>query len=61
MQQALEHAQGKRELRRRVFDKLRAADFRSRKKRRETLPAEITRLRNQGDEILKAAKGLGEV
>jgi hypothetical protein len=48
-------------LRRRAFDKIRAAEYRVRKRQREALPKEINRVRRQGDELLKAAKGLGEV
>ncbi|HUE72754.1 MAG TPA: hypothetical protein VMP01_17845 [Pirellulaceae bacterium] len=48
------------ELRKREFDRLRAADYRARKKARDGLPERITEMRKQGDELVKAAKGLGK-
>jgi hypothetical protein len=47
------------ELRRREFDRLRAAAYRARKKRRDTLPKDITELQKSGAALVKAAKGLG--
>jgi hypothetical protein len=47
------------ELRKREFDKHRAADYRARKKARDALPKRITETRTRGDELVKAAKGLG--
>lgn len=47
------------ELRKREFDRLRAADFRARKRRRDQLPKQITEARERGEALVKAAKGLG--
>ncbi len=49
------------ELRKREFDKHRAADYRARKKARDGLPKRITETRKRGDELVKAAKGLGKI
>jgi hypothetical protein len=46
-------------LRKREFDRLRAADYRARHKAREALPKAIAETRERGEELLKAAKGLG--
>lgn len=48
-------------IRKRVFDKVRAADFRARKRQREAFPAELNRIMERHGALLKAAKGLGEV
>ena len=48
------------ELRRREFDRLRAADYRARQKGRDGLPKRITDQRKRGDELVNAAKGLGK-
>jgi len=47
------------ELRRREFDRLRAAAYRVRKANRDRLPKQISELQKTGDALLKAAKGLG--
>ena len=47
-------------LRKRVFDKLRAAEYRSRKRVRDQLPKRITETLKRGEELLKAAKGLDD-
>ena len=47
-------------LRKRVFDKLRAAEYRSRKRIRDQLPRRITETRKRGEELIKAAKGLDD-
>ncbi len=47
------------ELRRREFDRLRAAAYRARKKARDKLPKKITETRDSGAALVKAAKGLG--
>lgn len=47
------------ELRRREFDRLRAAAYRARKKARDQLPKKITETRDSGAALVKAAKGLG--
>jgi len=47
------------ELRRREFDRLRAAAYRARKKARDQLPKKITETRDSGAALIKAAKGLG--
>src|SRR4051812_17825395 len=48
-----------RELRRREFDRLRAAAYRARKKARDSLPKQIGELQRAGEALVKAAKGLG--
>ena len=47
------------QLRRREFDRLRAAEFRARKRARKELPKKISRTLKQGESLIKAAKGLG--
>ena len=47
------------ELRRREFDRLRAAAYRVRKANRDRLPEQISELQKTGEALLKAAKGLG--
>lgn len=47
-------------MRKREFDRLRAAEYRARKKARADLPKRITNTRRQGDELVKVAKGLGK-
>ncbi len=47
-------------LRKREFDRLRAADYRARKKARDQLPNRINQTLKRGEELVKAAKGLGE-
>lgn len=47
-------------LRKRVFDKLRAAEYRSRKRTRDQLPKRIAETLKHGDELIKAAKGLDD-
>jgi hypothetical protein len=46
-------------LRKREFDRLRAADYRARKKARDRLPKKIAEIQAQGADLLKAAKGIG--
>ena len=46
-------------LRRREFDRLRAAEYRARKRGRDELPKRISRTLKQGEILIKAAKGLG--
>ena len=46
-------------LRRREFNRLRAAEFRARKRARKELPKKISRTLKQGESLIKAAKGLG--
>ena len=46
-------------LRRREFDRLRAAEYRARKRARKELPKKISRTLEQGEILIKAAKGLG--
>jgi Helix-turn-helix domain of resolvase len=48
-------------LRKREFDRQRAADYRARKKARDLLPKEITETRKRGDELVRAVKGLGKL
>jgi hypothetical protein len=50
----------RKELRRIELDRLRAADYRRRKKLRDGLPARINAIRERGDELVKAAKGIGK-
>ncbi len=47
-------------LRKREFDRLRAAEYRSRKRVRDGLPKRITETRKRGEELIKAAKGLDD-
>jgi hypothetical protein len=47
------------ELRRREFDRLRAAAYRARKRARDALPKQITELQKSGAALVKAAKGMG--
>jgi hypothetical protein len=47
-------------LRKREFDRLRAAEYRRRKKLREALPKQITETHKRGEDLIKAAKGLGK-
>ena len=47
-------------LRKREFDRLRAAEYRSRKRMRDQLPKRITETRKRGEELIKAAKGLDD-
>jgi hypothetical protein len=46
-------------MRRRVFDKARAAAYRVRVRQREAIPGEVTRLEKEGAQLVKRAKGLG--
>jgi len=46
-------------LRRLEFDRLRAAEYRRRKKMRDALPKQIGELQERGAALVKAAKGLG--
>jgi hypothetical protein len=45
--------------RRRAFDKMRAADYRRKKRVRDELPKRIIRLDQENAALMKAAKGLG--
>jgi len=47
-------------LRRLEFDRLRAAEYRRRKKMRDALPKQIGELQERGAALVKAAKGLGQ-
>ena len=47
-------------LRKREFDRLRAADYRARKKARDRLPGRINATIKRGKELVKAAKGLDD-
>ena len=47
-------------LRKKEFDRLRAADYRTRKKARDQLPKRITGTLKRGEELVRAAKGLDE-
>jgi hypothetical protein len=47
------------DVRRKEFDRLRAADYRARKKSRDRLPQQIGEQLKTGAELVKAAKGLG--
>ncbi len=47
-------------LRKREIDRLRAAEYRSRKRIRDQLPKRITETRKRGEELIKAAKGLDD-
>lgn len=47
-------------LRRLEFDRLRAAAYRHRKRDRDALPKHIADIRERGDALIKAAKGLGD-
>ena len=47
-------------LRKREIDRLRAAEYRAQKRTRDGLPKRITETRKRGDELVKAAKGLGD-
>ena len=46
-------------LRKQELDRLRAAEWRLRKKELDFLPKRITQTRNRGEDVVKAAKGLG--
>jgi len=46
-------------MRRQVFDRHRAADYREKKRIRETLPGRIAEQLTSGAVLLKAAKGIG--
>jgi len=46
-------------LRKREFDRLRAAEYRARKRARKELPKKISRTLKQGESLIKAAKVLG--
>jgi hypothetical protein len=47
-------------LRRREVDRLKAAEYRVRKRARDSLPKRITETRKRGEALVKAAKGLGD-
>ncbi len=47
-------------LRKREIDRLRAAEYRAQKRARDQLPKRITETLKRGDELVKAAKGLGD-
>ena len=47
-------------LRRREIDRMRAAEYRVRKRARDQLPKRITEIRKQGEALVKAAKGLDD-
>jgi chromosome segregation ATPase len=47
-------------LRKREFDRLRAAEYRARKKVRDTIPKRVNRLLGEGADLKKRAKGLAE-
>ena len=47
------------EVRRQAFDRLRAADYRARKKGRDRLPQQINEQLKTGAKLVRAAKGLG--
>jgi len=47
-------------LRKREIDRLRAAEYRVRKRGRDQLPKRITEILKRGDALIKAAKGLGD-
>ncbi len=46
-------------LRKREIDRLRAAEYRVRKRARDLLPKRIAETRKRGEALVKAAKGLG--
>jgi hypothetical protein len=46
--------------RKRELDRLRAAEYRARKRGRDRLPKEINKTLKRGKELVKAAKGLGD-
>ena len=46
-------------LRKREIDRQRAADYRAQKRTRESLPTRITETKKRGEDLIKAAKGLG--
>ena len=46
-------------LRKREVDRLRAAEYRVRKRARDQLPKRITEIQKRGEALIKAAKGLG--
>ena len=48
------------EKRKRMLDKLRAADWRERKRSLDQLPKRITATQRDGEELIKAAKGLAD-
>ena len=45
--------------RKREIDRQRAADYRVRKRARDLLPKRITEIQRRGEDMIKAAKGLG--
>ena len=47
-------------LRKREINRLRAAEYRAQKRTRDQLPRRITETRTRGEELVKAAKGLGD-
>ena len=47
-------------LRKREIDRLRAAEYRFKKRIRDRLPKRITGTRKRGEELIKAAKGLDD-
>ena len=47
-------------LRKRVFDRLRAAEYRARKRARDQLPKRLTGTLKRGEELIRAAKGLDD-
>jgi hypothetical protein len=47
------------EMRRKEFDKHRAAAYRVRKRQHEHLPGELAELQKSGEALVKAAKGMG--
>ena len=47
-------------LRKREINRLRAAEYRAQKRTREQLPKRITETQKRGEELVKAAKGLGD-
>ncbi len=47
-------------LRKREINRLRAAEYRAQKRTRDQLPKRITETRKRGEELVKAAKGLGD-
>ncbi len=48
------------EKRKRMLDKMRAAEWRERKRSLDQLPKRITMTQREGEELIKAAKGLGD-
>jgi cell division septum initiation protein DivIVA len=47
-------------LRKREINRLRAAEYRAQKRTRDQLPKRITETRKRGEDLVKAAKGLGD-